>query len=219
MIARHRIAFLALALVGAALDLVSKNAVFAKLSLGQEYEVIAGFFYYGCTTNSGIVFGWFQGGGPIFLVISILAVPIIVWIYWRVKSPIWVMTASLGLILAGTLGNLYDRVSFGHVRDFLKFQFGSYVWPLFNIADSCICVGVVLLSIEMLFFEEKKQPVPLPAGGGVPEGPTDKVPTSTPLPGSAVPDTGPTEIAPTVGQDTAPIPRPDEQSESQTKES
>ena len=71
------------------------------------------------------------------------------------------------MILAGTVGNMVDRIAYGAVRDFIKFygrtSTGEKVFPLFNLADSFICVGVFLLSVEMMFFEEKRRPAAPPA--------------------------------------------------------
>lgn len=157
---QHRLWFLAISLAAAALDLWTKATAFHHLpTSGDEVEVIKGFFYIGHTTNQGIVFGLFPGAGAVFKIVSILAVPAILFIFLSVKKPRWVLTASLALILGGTLGNMYDRLRFDHVRDFIKFYYGGdQPWPLFNIADSCICIGVLLLSLEMLFFDEKKKP-------------------------------------------------------------
>lgn len=154
---QHRLWFLAISLAAAALDLWTKATAFHHLpTSGDEVEVIKGFFYIGHTTNQGIVFGLFPGAGAVFKIVSILAVPAILFIFLSVKKPRWVLTASLALILGGTLGNMYDRLRFDHVRDFIKFYYGGdQPWPLFNIADSCICIGVLLLSLEMLFFDEK----------------------------------------------------------------
>ena len=98
-----------------------------------------------------------------------MAVPIILAIFYTVRKPKWILTISLGMILAGTIGNMYDRVfavidgvRIHEVRDFIKFYYRpasgpEKVWPLFNLADAFICVGVLLLTIEMMFFDEKKK--------------------------------------------------------------
>ena len=170
---RSVVTFFVLAALGAALDMVSKGLAFKHIQWGSpDVKVIEGFFSFGRTINQGIVFGIGQNLGQLFLIISILAVPIIAYIYLRMKDPTWTVTASLGLILGGTIGNLTDRLVSamgykqilgigttyanepGGVRDFLRFDFGDYTFPLFNIADSCICVGVAILSVEMLFFDD-----------------------------------------------------------------
>jgi signal peptidase II len=206
--------FAVLALLGAAVDWVSKELAFRNLVVNHEIAcapearrecacnpygrvnevaVIKGFFYIGHTWNPGIVFGVGQGLGPVFLWISIAAVPVIIAIFWSMKNPGWVMTASLGLILGGTIGNMYDRVRWGAVRDFIKFILPVYgVWPVFNIADSCICIGVFLLTVEMILFDEKKkkdEPAPAPA----PAMAAEPAPTADPAPKPPAPAASPTE--------------------------
>lgn len=161
---KHAAVFFAIALSGAALDLLTKHLAFHHIGpYDPEVRVIDGFFSFGRTTNPGIIFGKGAAAKPLWLVVSVLAVPAILAIYFSVKKPKWILTIALGMILAGTIGNMYDRVftEKGEVRDFIKFYVISggreKVWPLFNLADSFICVGVFLLSIEMLFFDEKKK--------------------------------------------------------------
>lgn len=158
---RKWIVFTVLALAGAAADLWSKDVVLRKVLLNQEMAVVDGFFYFGHLYNEGIVFGKFQNLKSVWLIVSIVAVPVIVAIFASMKDPRWLLTVSLGLILGGTLGNLYDRAKFGKVRDFIKFTYKAgkveHPWPLFNLADAYICAGVLLLSAEMVFFDEKKR--------------------------------------------------------------
>jgi signal peptidase II len=199
---RHWKAFMAFAFAGAVLDLLTKHLAFKYLASNEEVVIIDGFFEFGKTKNYGIVFGLFPHASRVFLWVSILAVPAIVAIFASLKKPRWVMTVSLALILAGTIGNMYDRITEGAVRDFIKFYVPSLKswpprmvpWPLFNIADSCICVGVALLSLEMLFFDEKKKAAkkepdvpqgptePMVTAGAppVPQGPTEPVPKAEP---------------------------------------
>ncbi len=166
---RHALLFFALALGGAGLDLLTKHWAFAHNPYGLEIPIIEGFFSYGKTLNPGIIFGGFTRAPALWKWISVLAVPAILAIFFSVRRPKWILTISLGMILAGTIGNMYDRLAYDAVRDFIKFYVREKVWPLFNLADSFICVGVFLLTVEMLFFDEKKKkkdepaPVPPPA--------------------------------------------------------
>src|SRR5207248_1102532 len=94
--------------------------------------------------NRGALFGWMQGSGlkanTGFAIISLLAaVAILVWIAQRATATDFALCVCLGLILAGTLGNFYDRVMFGGVRDFLHWKTPD--WPVFNIADCCLVIG------------------------------------------------------------------------------
>ncbi len=203
---RHWIAFAVTAALGAAADLVSKHYAFLHMRPNETLVVVDGFFEIGKTWNRGIVFGLFQSAGTVFLWVSILAVPAIVAIFASLKNPRWIMTASLGLILGGTIGNMYDRITEPGVRDFIKFYYPTLIdgirgrpvmmkeWPLFNLADSCICVGVVLLSLEMLFFDEKKKkkgaepaPAAAPAAPSAPTEPVPRADASPPAPTEPIP--------------------------------
>ena len=156
---RQPAVFFALALAGAALDLLTKSLAFRHVPNHREIEVIPGFFNFGKTMNEGVIFGMGQNAPLVWKIISILAVPVILAIFFSIRKPKWILAISLGLILAGTLGNMYDRIIHEAVRDFIKFHNipGYGTWPLFNLADSFICVGVFLLSIEMVFFDEGKK--------------------------------------------------------------
>jgi signal peptidase II len=186
---RHALLFFGLALSGAGLDLLTKHLVFGRLEEYQEVTVLPGVLEFGRTLNRGVIFGKFSGADKLWLGVSILAVPVILWIFFSVKKPQkWILTISLGLILAGTLGNMFDRVSQGAVRDFIKFHWKGHVWPLFNLADSFICVGVFLLSIEMLFFDEKKRSARASATGA--DSPQALRPAGETPPAGALPGPG-----------------------------
>ena len=184
---RHAALFFAVALSGAALDLWTKHAVFAHFEARpwpREVEVIPGLLSYGKTYNPGVVFGLAQKYPAFWKGVAVLAVPAILAIFFSVKRLRWILTLSLGMILAGTIGNMYDRLAHGAVRDFLKFYLVSdgqqKVWPLFNLADSYICVGVFLLTVEMMFFEEKRKPSSAPASARAPEGRPPALPAVAP---------------------------------------
>jgi signal peptidase II len=185
---RHSALFFLVAFAGAGLDLWTKHLAFKHIQTYEEVVIIEGFFSYGRTTNPGVVFGIGAGAKKIWLAISVIAIPVILAIFYTVKKRKWILTISLGMILAGTIGNMYDRVftEIQEVRDFIKFIYwtpwkGKAVWPLFNLADAFICVGVLLLTIEMMFFDEKKkkpdepqkveQPPSVPAGPVADPGP------------------------------------------------
>jgi signal peptidase II len=160
---RHWSLFLAVAAVAASLDLWTKHLAFANIRRWEEVPVVPGFLSYVRTTNPGIVWGMGQGAKWAWLAISVAAVPAIAALFWSVKKPRWILTASLGMILGGTLGNMVDRAftELHEVRDFIKFFYVGadgvqHYWPIFNLADSFICVGVFLLTFEMMFFDEKK---------------------------------------------------------------
>lgn len=184
---RHAAIFLAVALSGACLDLWTKFAVFEFLrpdGWPREVVIVDGWLNYGRVYNPGVVFGLGQKAPLLWKIVAFAAIPAILAIFFSVKRPKWILTLSLGMIFAGTLGNAWDRLFHPGVRDFLKFYYVSdgaqKVWPLFNLADSYICVGVFLLTIEMLFFDTKKAPAPSPA-------PLQPAPAPAPLPPAATP--------------------------------
>jgi signal peptidase II len=171
MRSRHWALFLSVALIGAFLDLLTKHLAFEHIQRWEEVRIIDGFFSFGRTTNPGVVFGMGAGAKWVWMAVAVLAIPIIGGLFASVKKPRWILTICLGMVMAGTIGNMVDRVftEVHEVRDFLKFYYVDasgrpHVWPLFNLADSFICVGVFLLTFEMMFFDEKKKPaVPPPA--------------------------------------------------------
>lgn len=156
--------FLLVGLAGAGVDIESKNLALAKVPAGGEHVVIRGYFSIRHDYNEGIVFSQFQKAGKLWLVVTLVSVPVVAGLFAFAKTRRSFLTVSLGLILGGTLGNLYDRVFFGKIRDFLRFIYDAHhSWPVFNLADSLIVAGAVLLSIEMVFFDRKRAAAPPPA--------------------------------------------------------
>jgi signal peptidase II len=140
-----------------ALDQWSKWMVMRLVSPGGQHELNwlpSNFFHLVNITNTGAAFGSFKNNNTFFIVISGLALLFVVTLLVRRRSwDIW-RDVSLALLAAGVLGNLTDRILYGHVIDFLLFDFGSHVpsflhpWPAFNVADSCICLAVVCFIIH-----------------------------------------------------------------------
>jgi signal peptidase II len=122
------------------LDRITKTLVQAQIPLGTEVPVIGHLVGFTNVRNSGAAFGVAPAAAAFFLIASVVvAVGLVVYV---VRNPGTSWTdAVLGLILGGTLGNGYDRVVSGTVTDFVNFHF----WPVFNLADSAISIGVVLL--------------------------------------------------------------------------
>ena len=116
--------------------------------------MISGFFHLVNVTNTGAAFGSFRNNNTFFIVISSIALLIVVVFLLRRRSPdVW-RDVSLALLLAGILGNLTDRLLYGHVIDFLLFDLHipyAHPWPAFNVADSCISIAVVLFIIHSLW--------------------------------------------------------------------
>jgi signal peptidase II len=133
-------------------------------------EVIPGFFRFTYATNRGVAFSLFADSELnvpiIFASISIIAAIVVLFYLARTPADRARMKTALSLLLAGIIGNLIDRLRFGEVVDFLDFHLGeSFTWPTFNIADAAICIGAILLALEMLREERAaklKSPVTTP---------------------------------------------------------
>ena len=128
------------------LDIVSKNFIQNKIMYGEQV-VITSFFSLVHFQNPGAAFSFLsdQGGWQRYflIAISLLAVLYIPWLINQYKKNILIVIGLL-LILGGAIGNLYDRISYGYVIDFIYLHFAEFYWPAFNVADSAISLGVLL---------------------------------------------------------------------------
>ena len=140
-----------------ALDQWTKQAVLRFISSDVPRTVISGFFNLVNVTNTGAAFGSFRNNNTFFIAISSVALLVVlVLLVRRRPSDLW-RDMSLALLLAGILGNVTDRLLYGHVIDFLLFDLHipyAHPWPAFNVADSCISVAVVLFVIHS-FWQSK----------------------------------------------------------------
>ncbi len=136
-------------------DQGSKVFVAKRMELGQSIPVLGNFFRITFIRNAGGAFGIFLGGGWFYLLASILAI-ILIFFYLRKMSAGYLWSRiSLALILGGALGNLIDRVRYGMVIDFLDFGIGRLRWPVFNLADAAVTVGVAVFLVFM--FQKKAE--------------------------------------------------------------
>ncbi|MBZ5628648.1 MAG: signal peptidase II [Acidobacteriia bacterium] len=138
------------------LDRVSKWLVAGKITLHDSVAVLPGFFRLTHVQNSGAAFGLFAESSSewkvaVLVLFSILALAVVSALLWKNSHSMTTTGVGLSLILGGAVGNLWDRLLAGHVVDFLDFYLGSYHWPAFNIADSAIVIGALLLVAEILF--------------------------------------------------------------------
>ncbi|MEL6107452.1 MAG: signal peptidase II [Planctomycetota bacterium] len=161
-------AFAALGVFGCALDLWSKQAIFAWRGLpGQSdiWWVIEPYFGIETAVNPGALFGFGAGQGTLFAVVSVIAaVGICTWLFRYRAAESWWLTVALGLVLGGIGGNLYDRLGLwwqddypiewkSGVRDWILWQANQeWKWPNFNIADSLLVVGAGMLLYQSFFF-------------------------------------------------------------------
>lgn len=137
-------------------DQLSKYWVSTNLKVGEAWMPISAlepFVVVRHVRNSGAAFGMFPAAGPLFLVIAVVVVLGIMGYYYQraATAPLWVRI-SLGLMLGGALGNMIDRIRFGSVVDFIDLGW----FPVFNVADSSIVVGVTMLAIYMGLLQPKE---------------------------------------------------------------
>lgn len=133
------------------LDRLAKYLVAKNLQLNQSLPVIRNFFHLTLVHNTGAAFGIFKDQNYLFIAVSLFAI-VLIYFQLRQKNTHTALKISLVFILAGTTGNFIDRVNFGYVVDFLDLR----IWPVFNIADSSITIGAILLGYSIL--KSKKSP-------------------------------------------------------------
>lgn len=136
-----------------ALDLVSKYLAQTYLASTAALSIIPNFFELTYVINTGAAWSILEGQRTFFIVLS-SAVSIGL-IYYLIKEKEPLMSLAVSLMLAGTVGNLYDRLFFGFVRDMLSFNFFGYQYPVFNIADSALVIGVILIIVDMVIKERR----------------------------------------------------------------
>jgi signal peptidase II len=151
----QRIVMLVISAAVVLIDRITKRIVVHQLPNGQAHTVIPGIFRITDVHNTGAAFSMFaETASPvtvrnILIAFSVFAVLILLAMLWRVGHTITVSSVALALILGGAFGNLYDRVRYHYVVDFLEVRIYHYHWPDFNAADSCIVIGACLLIIEI----------------------------------------------------------------------
>ncbi|HHT9159552.1 MAG TPA: signal peptidase II [Candidatus Brocadiaceae bacterium] len=143
---KNTTSFITAAVSGVIIDIVTKWIVFSKLEEFGKITLIPVILNILRSKNEGVVFGLFPGKTNAFIIFSAIAIIVILCIYvWSDKTHT-MSNLALGLVLAGAIGNLWDRIWYGYVRDFIDLHVGDkYHWPTFNIADSLICVGVSIM--------------------------------------------------------------------------
>ncbi|MCW5601078.1 signal peptidase II [Nitrosomonas sp.] len=141
---------LVIAFIVLVMDLATKYWVESSLNYGQQIPITS-FFNLVLTYNAGAAFSFLSdasGWQRWFLSGIALAASIIIIILLRKHPENKLFCLALSLVLGGALGNLWDRITLGHVVDFLDFYIGDYHWPAFNIADSAIFIGAILLIVD-----------------------------------------------------------------------
>ena len=141
-------------------DQISKTVIRSTMTLYESITVIPGFFHITYITNDGMAFGInFPFGIYIFSGISIIFTIMLFWYLWTIKEEGIVIRSGIGLILAGAIGNLIDRLFLGEVVDFLDFMIGDLHWYVFNLADSFVTVGMGIILYDSIILEKKRNSV------------------------------------------------------------
>lgn len=148
--------FMLIAVLILIVDQWSKSLVCGYLASSGSKTLISGFFDLTLVYNTGSAFGTFKGATHYIILISIFSVILILFLYFSFIKKSIIYSISLALVLGGAIGNLIDRVVKGHVVDYLDFYVRQYHWPAFNVADSAITIGMILLAYQ-LFFDRKER--------------------------------------------------------------
>ena len=134
------------------LDQFSKYIVVENMALGESIPIIEEVFHLTYILNPGAAFGMFAHNRLFFIAIAVVVIGIIIWARREILASPWEVKAGCGLFLGGAIGNLIDRARQGLVIDFFDFR----IWPVFNIADIAICIGVGLIIWTLLKTELKR---------------------------------------------------------------
>jgi signal peptidase II len=151
--------FLWLALLTLVLDQYTKGLVVEHIELYQAVQVNS-FFNLTHVYNYGAAFSFLHDAGGwqrwFFTVVAFAVVAMLLWWLKQLSRSQVILPMAFCLIIGGALGNAYDRLVLGHVIDFLVVYYQEWVWPAFNVADSAICLGAVLLIVDMFKNKEQK---------------------------------------------------------------
>ena len=165
---------LILSIIVVLLDQISKFAVRLQLQYGVPHKLIGNWLRLTYIENPGMAFG-IQVGGQLFFTVFALFATIVIFVYIvRARDEKLNLRLALALILGGAVGNLIDRFLYKKVVDFIDIGIGTARWPIFNIADSAVTIGMILLIAKVLF---EKNPAPGNDTAEVaPESGTSKLP-------------------------------------------
>ncbi|MBM4147032.1 MAG: signal peptidase II [Nitrospira sp.] len=130
-----------------ALDQITKYLIVTRLSPFDSIEIFS-FLHIVSVRNTGAAFGTFKSlGSSFFIIVSVFAIIFVVYLLMKRTYN----TLGLSLVLGGAIGNLTDRIFYGNVVDFVDFSIGTFHWPAFNVADSSLSVGIIIILLTSLF--------------------------------------------------------------------
>lgn len=138
------------------IDQISKVLIIKSFRVRASLPIIKDFFYLTYTHNTGAAFSILTGRRLFLIITTFIVIMFIIYYLMKNKITSKLELVSFSLIIGGSLGNLFDRIIRGYVVDFLDFRIFSYNFPIFNLADTFIVIGVLLLIINMARKENKK---------------------------------------------------------------
>lgn len=153
---RPGLTLLAVAVIVLVADQATKAAARAYLSPSRSIPILPGVFELSHVRNTGGAFGLMSGQRWLFVTTTFLVLGGIAFVWHHYRPKAWYVVTALGLVVGGALGNLTDRVLFGRVTDFLY----VHLWPVFNVADSAVVVGVCTLVVWLLFVRDEDDEEP-----------------------------------------------------------
>jgi signal peptidase II len=178
---------LLVAFIVAAADQLTKQVVRWSFALNESRPVWGGFFSLTYVRNTGAAWGILSGQNVGLMILSVVVLLVLIRFRHAFLSRTWEHRLALGLLIGGVVGNLLDRARLGWVTDFLDFHWRGHQFPMFNIADSAICVGVFLYILSSLWdsghplHESRRKGGPAPADGpGQSPAPSGASPADTP---------------------------------------
>ena len=150
---KYVILFLTVTLIVLA-DQLTKVYITATMTLHSSFVIIKGLLNLTYVRNPGAAFGFLANASPwfrtvFFVIVAVLAIGLIICYIWESRDDEPGLVFALSLILGGASGNLIDRLRFGEVVDFIDFYISAYHWPAFNVADSAISIGAIILIIQV----------------------------------------------------------------------
>jgi signal peptidase II len=157
-----RLRWLSLTLFIVLADRFTKALIESRTSEGWHHELVHNFIYLVHSKNPGIAFSLFANSQSHLLHFGLIALSFVfiaalAWLLLTSASATWRTPAGISLLIGGAAGNLTDRILHGAVTDFFEVWFGSYRYPAFNVADSAITIGAILVLLDVLFLPQKKR--------------------------------------------------------------
>ncbi len=151
-----------IAVLVVSIDRITKAAVAQRIGLHDSIDVVPGLFRLTHVQNQGAAFGLFADSPSewkvaMLIMFSVAALAVVSALLWKNGNAMNTTAIALSLVFGGALGNLWDRVAAGRVIDFLDFYLGSHHWPAFNVADSAIVIGALLLLSEIFLSPQEEK--------------------------------------------------------------